>query len=139
MRKSIFLKDGVCQIFVVSIWNIEYAHGILTSCSFTDLLVPSPQKKTNIAEILPQEPEYAGAFREALTDRYLIFVNSSSASVFWAQVGWKVNNLSVIMWGILGLRNILMIDDVFILQTSKEMIPLGLDFPASLGGEVVFF
>lgn len=32
-----------------------------------------------------------------------------------------------------------MIDDVFILQTSKEMIPLGLDFPASLGGEVVFF
>ena len=25
------------------------------------------------------------------------------------------------------------------LQTSKEMIPLGLEFPASLGGEDVFF
>ena len=31
------------------------------------------------------------------------------------------------------------IDDVFILQTSKEMIPLGLEFPASLGGEDGFF
>ena len=30
------------------------------------------------AAVERQEPEFAGAFREALTDRYLIFVNSSS-------------------------------------------------------------
>lgn len=41
------------------------------------------------------------------------------------------------MWGILSLRNILMM--YLFLETSKEMIPLGLDFPASLGGEEVFF
>lgn len=148
-KQACFLDEGVEKATWTHLffWKIEcvnflfygiYAHGILTSCSFSDLLVPSPpKKKTNIAEILPQEPEYAGAFREALTDRYLIFVNSSSASVFWAQERLKVNNLLVIY-----VRNFKFkehIDDVFIFRNFKGNDTFRFRFPGITGWRRGFF